>query len=420
MNSDILTQTSKGQNYIGPVYIEDVSNEPLTVIAVPVKNVFGDVQGTLVAEVDLKFMWDLVGQLQVGETGYAYVVDNKGDLIAFSNASRVLRGENEQQILIVKEFLRNLSASTKTAPEVANYTGLDGTTVVGTYVALGTPPWAVITEMPLQEAYQTVLQIFASSLIAILVIAVLAGVAGVFIARRLTGPLANLLETATRISHGELELQTAVSGPAEVVSLAMAFNSMTTQLRELIDSLEQRVAYRTAELDEANQQLNLELAAHERSEALFRALFELSPDAVVLIDPHDSKNSWPIVDCNAAACRMNGYSRDELIGHSIDMLNETPGNQSGRTGPAPQNARADPRLGERSHCQKPGAADTRRWVNLRTGSGHSHTAARAWPVCRLRPQLDCPRLAEVAVLIWKTAQILQAWVTVQEFESAGN
>src|ERR1700690_2357614 len=27
---------------------------------------------------------------------------------------------------------------------------------------------------------------------------------------------------------------------------------------------------------------------------------------------------------------MNGYSRDELIGHSIDMLNETPGNQSGR------------------------------------------------------------------------------------------
>ncbi len=99
LNGDILTQTSKGQNYIGPVDIEDVSNEPLTVIAVPVKNVFGDVQGTLVAEVDLKFMWDLVGQLQVGETGYAYVVDNKGDLIAFSNASRVLRGENEQQIL---------------------------------------------------------------------------------------------------------------------------------------------------------------------------------------------------------------------------------------------------------------------------------------------------------------------------------
>ena len=99
------------------------------------------------------------------------------------------------------------------------------------------------------------------------------------IARRLTGPLSNLIETATRISRGEIELQTAVSGPQEVISLAMAFNSMTAQLRELISSLEQRVAHRTAELGEANQQLNLELAAHERSEALFRALFELSPDS---------------------------------------------------------------------------------------------------------------------------------------------
>jgi hypothetical protein len=64
----------------------------LIAIAVPVKNVFGDLQGTLVAEVNLKFMWDLVGHLQVGTTGYAYVVDNKGNLIALGDSSRVLRG----------------------------------------------------------------------------------------------------------------------------------------------------------------------------------------------------------------------------------------------------------------------------------------------------------------------------------------
>jgi len=95
----------------------------------------------------------------------------------------------------------------------------------------------------------------AASLGAILVIAALAGIAGIFIARRLTGPLGNLIETAKRISNGELELQTAVSGPAEVVSLAITFNSMTAQLRELIGTLEQRVAYRTTELGEANKKL---------------------------------------------------------------------------------------------------------------------------------------------------------------------
>ena len=68
----------------------------------------------------------------------------------------------------------------------------------------------------------------------------------------------------------------------------------------------------------------------EESEILFRALFDRSPDAVILIDPHDPNVSWPIIDCNTAACLMNGYSREELIGQSIDILNLTSGTQTER------------------------------------------------------------------------------------------
>jgi PAS domain S-box-containing protein len=63
----------------------------------------------------------------------------------------------------------------------------------------------------------------------------------------------------------------------------------------------------------------------EQTESLFQALLNLLPDAVVVIDPNDPEGRWPILDCNDAACRMNGYSRDELIGHSIDVLNGTQG-----------------------------------------------------------------------------------------------
>jgi len=62
-------------------------------------------------------------------------------------------------------------------------------------------------------------------------------------------------------------------------------------------------------------------AAQHQSEALFRALFELSPDSVVVMDPYDPNVSWPIIDCNEAACQMNGYTREEMIGKSIDLLN---------------------------------------------------------------------------------------------------
>lgn len=248
LKGDALTQNTKGQRHLSPVYIDDVTSEPLITIAIPVTNVFGDFQGTLVAEVNLKFMWDLVDQLQVGQTGYAYVVDKTGNLIAFGDSSRVLRGENVQQILQVNEFIKNLPSPTNTTPGVANYTGLLGTIVVGTYVPLGTPDWAVVTEMPWQEAYKTVIQASGVSIVAILVMAFLAGIVGIFVARRLSAPLIDLSKTATAVAEGNLTLQATAAGPAEIANVATTFNTMTSRLRDLIGSLEQRVADRTKAL----------------------------------------------------------------------------------------------------------------------------------------------------------------------------
>ncbi|MDP9312343.1 MAG: PAS domain S-box protein [Chloroflexota bacterium] len=61
------------------------------------------------------------------------------------------------------------------------------------------------------------------------------------------------------------------------------------------------------------------------SETWFRVLFENSPDAMVLIDPHDRTELWPIIACNEAYCQMNGYRLDELLGRSFDLVHTTPG-----------------------------------------------------------------------------------------------
>jgi PAS domain S-box-containing protein len=62
----------------------------------------------------------------------------------------------------------------------------------------------------------------------------------------------------------------------------------------------------------------------------FRQLFAVSPDAMVLIDSKDPSVSWPIVDCNEAFCAMNGFTRDELIGASIDIFNVSEGTREER------------------------------------------------------------------------------------------
>jgi signal transduction histidine kinase len=235
LDTDAETLIRQNQNYISPIYFDEISSEPLVIMAVPVTDAIGDFQGTLVAEVNLKYMWDVVDQLKVGETGYAYVVDERGNLIAFGDTARVLRGENVSSISKVGEFVHNLSAPSNTALQAELYTGLKGTTIVGSYVSLGTPEWAVVTELPWQEAYRNVIQVAVLSIGVMLGMAIVASVLGVVMARRLAIPLVNLTSTASRIADGELALEAEVQGPQEVANLATAFNSMSTSLKAMID-----------------------------------------------------------------------------------------------------------------------------------------------------------------------------------------
>ena len=259
---DILVQLKQGKRYISSIYLDPLTSEPLVLMAVPATNALGDVQGVLVAEVNLKFMWDVVDQLKVGATGQAYVVDRAGKLLAFSDTARVLKGENVSQLQAVRTFIANPGAPPTTV--VQTYAGISGATVVGTYVPLEVPDWAVVTELLWEEAYQEIIRqaVFSSGIT--LAVAVLAGLLGVFVARRLAVPLVNLTRTATRITEGETELQAAVGGPREVAGLAMAFNSMTTQLQQILEGLEQRVADRTLDMQRALDEVEARAREQER------------------------------------------------------------------------------------------------------------------------------------------------------------
>ncbi len=272
---DLLAQVQQSANFISPVYVDEFTSEPLVLMAVSNYDVFGDFQGILVTEVNLKFIWDLVDQIRVGETGLAYVVDRRGQLIAFRDTARVLRGENLSSLPAVENFLENMA---DTGVNAAFYEGIDGATSVGTYVALGTPDWAVITETPVREAFGPFVRTTLTSFALILLMAFIAGVVGVYVARRLSAPLLDLTNTATRIAEGEIELEARVRGASEVVQLADAFNSMTGQLRELIDSLERRVKQRTEALA-ASMEVSRHLSTILDETELVNAIVEQVRDA---------------------------------------------------------------------------------------------------------------------------------------------
>lgn len=252
---------------ISPVYVDPTTSEPMVIITLPVKNALGDLHGALVAELNLKSMWEIVDLLKVGETGYVYVTDRNGNLLAFHDTGRVLKGENVAGLKAVAEFIRSGRAA---EPALATkYRGILGSTVVGTYAPLRTPDWAVIAELPWKEAYRESLLNMVIAIGTTLTIAIFAGFAGVFTAKRLTSPLTDLTETASRIAAGERDLQASVAGPREVVRLATAFNSMTAQLRKSLKDLQEQF-----------DELKKTEEAYRRSEERLRLAVEGTSDAI--------------------------------------------------------------------------------------------------------------------------------------------
>ncbi|MGD9099296.1 MAG: Cache 3/Cache 2 fusion domain-containing protein, partial [Anaerolineae bacterium] len=78
-------------------------------------------------------------------TGYAYVVDGEGRLIAHHNPSLVLQGQDLSAMKVVRDALQGQAVA-------ASYKGLEGQDVIGDYQPLRQADWFVLVETPSQEA----------------------------------------------------------------------------------------------------------------------------------------------------------------------------------------------------------------------------------------------------------------------------
>jgi len=236
----------RGQPLFGPVYFKK-ETEPYMKIAIRSGSDAGPVT---VADVNLKFIWDVVSRIKIGEKGKAYVVDDNGFLVADPDIGLVLRKTNLSQLAHVK------AAAGKQDPDEPAMVSADlaGMPVLTSVAPIASLRWNVFIEQPVAEVYAklnaSILRT-AGLLIAGLVISALAALA---LARGMVRPIHTLDEGARRIGAGELEQKIDVRTGDELEALAHQFNRMTGRLRESYAGLEQKVEERTLELKNSLEQ----------------------------------------------------------------------------------------------------------------------------------------------------------------------
>jgi signal transduction histidine kinase len=250
--SPAFLQGRQGRSYFGPVYLVRGS-EPHMTIAVPIEPFAGNVIGVLVAQVNLKYINEVVSDIKVGKAGYAYAVTRSGDLIAHPDVSLVLRARNVAQLSHVKAVFQSSAKAAKPSATVThNFQGLK---VLSSYALIPGLNWAVFIELPVQEAYaQIYASIFRTSTLLLLGLG-MALLASLFVARRVVHPLETLRKGVERIAGGDMGLRLDLKTGDEIEILAEEFNKMAQNLRQAYAGLEHKVAERTQELAVANDRL---------------------------------------------------------------------------------------------------------------------------------------------------------------------
>lgn len=236
---EVFENSKSAKTYSSSVYIDDTTFEPMMIMAVSIHDFFGNTKGIIMAEVNLKFMWDLVGSLEIGKKGQAYVVDRMGNLIAARDVGRVLKGENLVQVEKVAQFLNNRGS--RLASKAETMKGIDDHTVVISYVPLVNPDWAVMVELPISEAYEPVRVTFIISLLILVFSFGLAVLVGSYISGRITKPLVHLRDATKTISAGNLNTRINIKSENEIGELAYNFNQMVGSLGNLIVNTKQAI-----------------------------------------------------------------------------------------------------------------------------------------------------------------------------------
>lgn len=224
-NAEIFKQPMEtGKVYYSAVLINKDTGEPFISLGIPVMDLrSGKIDGELIVKVRLDAVWDMLTNVNVGQTGEAYLVDLTGRVVAHKNRSMVLRG-----------------TEIETSADYCNIEkGLEGKYVLRACELfwLGKQKLRLVTDIPLSEALSQTFGLIKTIAFFIFLTFIATIFLGVIVQRNVIRPIEKLSATAKAITDGDLDIRADIHQEDEIGSLANAFNTMATRLIETIDRL---------------------------------------------------------------------------------------------------------------------------------------------------------------------------------------
>jgi methyl-accepting chemotaxis protein len=237
----------------GKVGLNKVTGKPFVPIASPIYGSEGTVIGALAVIVDADFVSGLIEGEKIGKTGYAYVIDDTGLIIAHPVKDNIFK-TNLVELDGTREFAKKMIAG---QAGVDNYV-FQGVAKTCGYAPVKTTGWSVGLTLPDVEFLGPITEVRNIVMIVGVSFFVLAFLIYLFFARSVTKPVQKTVEFAQTVADGNLTKQLDIHQRDEIGVMSDAMNRMSENLKSIVTQIKdgaEQIATSSEELAATAQQI---------------------------------------------------------------------------------------------------------------------------------------------------------------------
>ena len=237
----------EGVSVTGEVLRSKVTETPFVPVAAPIRSPDGRVVGVYAALLTIGFLTDITGDEKIGKSGYAFVVDDEGMIIAHPVAADILT-VNVLETNGMKDFGARMLEGRS---EVAAYI-FQGVHKTAGYAPVHSIGWSVALTLSDADDSFRVAAIGMRNLILVVTAAALLVAFVIFLAfsRAITRPLGKGVQFAQLVASGDLRSTFAIAQRDEVGILAEALNGMSVKLRGVVSTIQESAEHVASSCEE--------------------------------------------------------------------------------------------------------------------------------------------------------------------------
>ncbi|SDY28188.1 methyl-accepting chemotaxis protein [Tindallia californiensis] len=243
-NMDFAQQALAGNVYISDVTIDRRTEDAFITYAVPIMR-HEQVLGALIAQQDAQFLTEVISTMGHGESGYAYIINNEGRVVAHDNWEFVTsqfdpisESEEDSSLIPLASAFRQIL---DTESGVGDYSFQGNDLYQGFYPIDGTS-WYLVTTAHQSEVLAGLSNLQSMLLIVTVGFLLLGIIVAIRVGKSISTPIKNLSETIIKLSQYHLtfdENSAVLKYLNRKDEIGTISNSLATMQKNFIDLIQQ-------------------------------------------------------------------------------------------------------------------------------------------------------------------------------------